>query len=100
MTKFIVGKHNGSRIGELGRLLELKGKLSIWDLQNVESVNDALDANLKDRDYLEELVFQWNDTLDKLNISDIQRGVLENLQPHKTLKRLIINNYDGESFPN
>ncbi|XP_040994462.1 putative disease resistance protein At3g14460 isoform X2 [Juglans microcarpa x Juglans regia] len=100
LTKFIVSKHNGSRIGELGRLLKLKGKLSIWDLQNVESVKDALDANLKDRDYLEELVLQWNDTSDKLNISDIQRGVLENLQPHKNLKRLTINNYDGESFPN
>ena len=33
-------------------------------------------------------------------ISQSERDVLNNLQPHTNLKRLVINNYSGTSFPN
>ncbi|KAG6679055.1 hypothetical protein I3842_14G111800 [Carya illinoinensis] len=98
LTKFIISKHNGSCIGELGKLINLRGKLSIWELQNVRSAEDALDAGLKDKDYLEELVLQWNPT-NKFGICESQRGVLENLQPHENLKSLTINYYCGKGFP-
>jgi len=97
LTKFIVSKHSGSSIEELGNLANLRGKLSILELQNVGSPTDALRACLKDRKYLEELVLEWN-ALDA-NISECQIYVLDNLRPHSNLKSLTINNYGGEILP-
>ncbi|KAG6677241.1 hypothetical protein I3842_14G015700 [Carya illinoinensis] len=100
LSKFIVNKHdNGSsNIGELGNLINLRGKLLIGQLQNVRSAKDALDARLKDK-RLEELVLEWNPSKQVRGISESQRGVLENLQSHEKLKSLTIQSYDGRGFP-
>jgi Leucine-rich repeat (LRR) protein len=97
LTKFIISKHSGACIEELGKLVNLRGKLSVLDIQNVVSPTVALKTCLKDRKYFEELVLEWNafDT----NLSECQRSVLENLQPHSNLKSLTINGYDAESLP-
>ncbi|KAF5469799.1 hypothetical protein F2P56_010359 [Juglans regia] len=102
LSKFIVSKHDsasGSSIGELGKLKNLRGELSIEKLQNVRSADDALDASLKDKVYLEQLALLWDIPQEELGISESQRGVLENLQPHKNLKSLKISYYSGKSFP-
>jgi hypothetical protein len=97
LTKFIVSKHSGASIEELGNLANLRGKLSILELQNIVSPTDALKACLKDRKYLEELVLEWK-ALDA-NILERQISILDNLRPHSNLKSLTINNYGGESLP-
>ncbi|XP_059440504.1 putative disease resistance protein At3g14460 [Corylus avellana] len=96
LTKFIVSRHSGACIKELGKLANLRGTISILELQNVVSPMDALKACFKDREYLEELVLEWN-ALDT-NISECQRSVLDNLRPPSNLKSLTINNYGAESF--
>ncbi|KAG6628438.1 hypothetical protein CIPAW_14G013300 [Carya illinoinensis] len=100
LSKFIVSKHDSgsSNIGELEKLIDLRGKLLIQKLQNVRSANDALDASLKDKRYLEELVLEWNPPEEVLGISESQKGVLENLQSHEKLKSLTINHYGGEGL--
>ncbi|KAG7945834.1 hypothetical protein I3843_14G008600 [Carya illinoinensis] len=100
LSKFILSKHSGSCIGELGKLINLRGKLLIQKLEYVRSAYDALDASLKDKGYLEELVLEWNPPKEVLGISESQRDVLQNLQPHKNLKSLTINYYGGKEFPN
>ncbi|KAF5445890.1 hypothetical protein F2P56_031565 [Juglans regia] len=97
LTKFVINKYNGSSIGELGKLINLRGNLSILELQNVKSHVDALDACLKDRKYIEELVLEWNPN--GINISKDQRTVLDSLQPHRNLKSISINYYGGQNFP-
>ncbi|XP_062173778.1 putative disease resistance protein At3g14460 [Alnus glutinosa] len=97
LSKFIISKDSGACIGELGKLANLRGRLSLLELQNVVSHTDALKACLNDRKYLEELVLEWN-ALDT-NISECQRSVLDNLRPHCNLKILTINNYGAESLP-
>jgi hypothetical protein len=97
LTKFIIGKHSGACIEELGKLANLRGRLSVSELQNILSHSKALKACLNDRKYLEELVLKWN-ALDN-NISECQRSVLDNLRPHCNLKRLTIKNYGAESLP-
>ncbi|XP_059440702.1 putative disease resistance RPP13-like protein 1 [Corylus avellana] len=97
LTKFIISKQNGACIEELGKLTNLRGRLSILELQNVVPPTDALKACLNDRKYLEELVLEWN-ALDS-NISECQRSVLHNLRPHNNLKSLTINNYGAGSLP-
>ncbi|KAG6632573.1 putative disease resistance protein At3g14460 [Carya illinoinensis] len=96
LSKFIVGKQSRAGMEELGNLANLGGKLCISNLQNVESAIDALAARLKDKKYLEELQLEWACEND---ISESQRAVLKNLQPHANLKSLSIVGYGGQSFP-
>ncbi|XP_057750864.1 putative disease resistance RPP13-like protein 1 [Arachis stenosperma] len=96
LTTFIVGKSSGSRISELGALSQLHGLLSIVNLQNVIDATEASGANLMMKTFIDELVFEWTNDVHNLSKEAI---VLYNLQPHKNLKRLKIENYGGRTFP-
>ncbi|XP_059463422.1 putative disease resistance protein At3g14460 [Corylus avellana] len=95
LTKFVVNNRSGSCIGELGKLANLRGSLSISGLQNVESPTETLDASLRDKKYLEELVLEWEV---HTNFAESQRSVLDSLRPHSNLKSLTIKYYGGISF--
>ncbi|CBI29749.3 unnamed protein product, partial [Vitis vinifera] len=96
LSNFIVGQKGGSRIGELGELSDIGGRLEISEMQNVECARDALRANMKDKRHLDELSLAWRDE----GTNDvIQSGVLNNLQPHPNLKQLTIAGYPGVAFP-
>ncbi|XP_042958699.1 putative disease resistance RPP13-like protein 1 isoform X2 [Carya illinoinensis] len=95
---FVVNKHCGSSIGELGSLEDIGGKLTITKLQNVKSPTDALDARLKDKKHLTNLELKWDPTTGNISESD-QITVLGNLQPNTNLKSLTIDNYGGKSLP-
>jgi hypothetical protein len=96
LTKFIVGKGSGLCIGELEKLTNLRGSLSILELQNVESPTDVLNAtSLRNKKYLEELVLGWKYGN---RFSEGQRSVLDSLRPHRNLKSLTIQSYGGKSF--
>ena len=99
LTTFVVVKHGGARISELRDLSCLGGALSILNLQNIVNATDALEANLKDKKDIENLVLSWDPSAIAGN-SDNQTRVLEWLQPHNKLKRLTIGYYCGEKFPN
>ncbi|XP_059597572.1 putative disease resistance RPP13-like protein 1 [Vitis vinifera] len=98
LTTFVVGKHSGARIAELQDLSHLRGALSIFNLQNVVNATDALKANLKKKEDLDDLVFAWDTNVIDSD-SDNQTRVLENLQPHTKVKRLNIQHYYGTKFP-
>ncbi|KAG6628313.1 putative disease resistance protein At3g14460 [Carya illinoinensis] len=98
LTEFVVSKHDGgSSIEELGKLINLRGKLLVRELQNVRS---AKDASLKMKDYIKKLVLEWNRPEEVLGISESQRDVLEDLQPHENLESLVLYCYGGNGFPN
>ncbi|KAM3685868.1 hypothetical protein ACJW31_11G151500 [Castanea mollissima] len=97
LTTFVVGKHTGSSIKELGELHHLSGALSILNLQNVHHARDAREVNLKDKQYLSELVFQCGFDNES---SENARDVLEQLCPHSKLESLTIKDYGGTKFPN
>jgi hypothetical protein len=97
LTTFVVSKHSGSSIKELRELQHLSGSLSILNLQNVLHDKDAMEVNLKDKQDLSELVFEWGHGNDN---SENERNVLEQLRPHEKLKCLTIKNYGGTRFPN
>ncbi|KAG6679192.1 hypothetical protein I3842_14G118400 [Carya illinoinensis] len=100
LTKFVVSKRTGCSIRELGKLANLRGALSILDLENVESSTDVQGACLGNKMDLIELALNWK-AGSNTEISKSQRDVVLNgLQPHKNLKSLTINGYMGESFPN
>ncbi|WKA00307.1 hypothetical protein VitviT2T_018675 [Vitis vinifera] len=97
LSTFIVGQNGGLR---LGTLRELSGSLVISKLQNVVCDRDALEANMKDKKYLDELKFEWdNESTDVGGVMQNRRDILSSLQPHTNLKRLHINSFSGLSFP-
>ncbi|KAL6329304.1 hypothetical protein AAG906_016196 [Vitis piasezkii] len=97
LSTFIVGQNGGLR---LGAMRELSGSLVISKLQNVVCDRDALEANMKDKKYLDELKFEWdNENTDVGGVVQNRSDILSSLQPHTNLKRLHINSFSGLSFP-
>ena len=109
VTDFVVSKDlHSSKISELGQLSHLR-TLSITKLENVAYFKHALEANLKSKKYLNELFFKrttHHQVKNKNVHAHLQthkkqyENVLINLQPHENLKKLMIENYDGTTFPN
>ncbi|KAF7815607.1 putative disease resistance protein [Senna tora] len=98
LTCFFVGRHqDGLRVSELKKIPHLQGKLSVLNLQNVVDSMDAVKADLKSRQQIEELELEWgSDTQD----SQLTRDVLDKLQPSTNLRGLNIKCNGGTSFPN
>ncbi|GMN22786.1 hypothetical protein TIFTF001_040338 [Ficus carica] len=94
LSDFVLGENSGSRIKELGALQLLHGSLRISGLENVV---DVLEADLKNKEFLTELILQWNggETED----TSKEREVHNVLEPHRKLKKLEIKGYRGTIFP-
>ncbi|KAK8665462.1 hypothetical protein V6N13_005629 [Hibiscus sabdariffa] len=97
LTDFVLEGHNGSSINELGKLKHLGGGVAISGLETVARAVDAKDANLKDKMNLKELKLIWSGNND--GDSKLVREVLEQLEPHLNLERLVITGYNGTRFP-
>ncbi|XP_058721830.1 putative disease resistance RPP13-like protein 1 [Vicia villosa] len=95
LTNFVVGESNGSDIEELESLNLLQGKLCLSGLNNVTDPTHAVKSRLQDKKYLEEIHMIFDGSLMESNVS-----VLDALQPNNNLKRLTIQNYYGNHFPN
>lgn len=98
---FIVGSSSGRcGIGELKNLVNLRGDLHISGLSNVVHGWDAEEANLKNKENIQNLTLQWF-SLDRsfLRLDDESVSeVLERLQPHTNLEVLVIKDYCGIRF--
>ncbi|KAJ8644991.1 hypothetical protein MRB53_006739 [Persea americana] len=107
LSKFPVGDENGGRkIGELKNLNLLTGKLMIENLERVVNVNEAREAQLNKKSYLQTLCFYYKSKTDEewkmSGDGEMERmeGVFEGLGPlHSNLKKLEIKNYVGSKFP-
>ncbi|GKV52192.1 hypothetical protein SLEP1_g58781 [Rubroshorea leprosula] len=101
LSKFIVGKEEGlMRLSYLKNFSQLGGNLSILNLQNVLNVQDAMEANLKNINGLDELLLEWtSDFGDSRNESKEEMQVLNLLKPHSKLKSFTIVSYGGQKFP-
>ncbi|KAJ8644987.1 hypothetical protein MRB53_006735 [Persea americana] len=106
LSKFPVGDENGGcKIGELKNLNLLRGALRIVNLERVLNVNEAREAQLNKKSYLQTLCFYYKHKTDEeLRISgdgEMERMevVFEGLGPlHSNLKKLDIKNYVGSKF--
>ncbi|KAF5185347.1 Disease resistance protein rga2 [Thalictrum thalictroides] len=93
LSAFIAGKGRGYQIAELKNMNNLQGSLRIFKLENVLTVEDAEEAAMFDKEYLSGLELQWSLACDEAV------EVLEGLQPHRNLKKLVIISYGGLTFP-
>ncbi|KAL1340527.1 putative disease resistance protein RGA1 [Arachis hypogaea] len=97
LSEYIVKSEKGHSLAEL-RDLNLGGRLNIEGLENVGSISEAEDANLKGKQDLRELRLSW-DNSGKTKSAVGAEEVLEALQPHSTLKLLTIHAYEGLHWP-
>ncbi|KAL1370551.1 putative disease resistance RPP13-like protein 1 isoform X1 [Arachis hypogaea] len=96
LTRFIVSKQqHGLKLAEMRKFPNLQGKLCISKLENVFDPSDACQANLKEKNQIEEILLEWSDSI----LEDSQQVVLEHLQPSTSLKKLSVKYYGGSTFP-
>ncbi|XP_075661750.1 putative disease resistance protein RGA3 [Castanea sativa] len=97
LTFFDVGQDIGGQIEELGCLSQLRGELSIYNLEHVRDKEEAKTAKLAEKLEVHKLGFHWSWSGREGNNND--ENVLEGLQPHPKLKSLKIEKFEGEKFP-
>ncbi|XP_016184664.1 putative disease resistance RPP13-like protein 1 [Arachis ipaensis] len=111
LSDFVVGKHEENKIKELGALANLRESISIDKLENVVDSSEAWEARMFDKDGIDSLKLSWwshksmegvfafavkkKDAAD----SQIERDILDKLQPHSNLKEVEISGYRGTTFP-
>ncbi|KAL4598130.1 hypothetical protein ACB092_11G037500 [Castanea dentata] len=99
LSDFVVGKDNGSKIGDLMNLEFLRGRLCISSLENVLDVEDARRVNLNGKKNLDALEIKWGSEPNDLQDASIAVDVLDLLRPWTTVKELSIDGYIGVKFP-
>ncbi|XP_038975759.1 putative disease resistance protein RGA4 isoform X2 [Phoenix dactylifera] len=97
LEEFRVTKKRRHEIGELKGLRNLRRRLAIKNLENVNSKKEAMEAMLKDKEHLTALNLIKN--LDPRSLPDAETEIFEGLQPHPSLKELSIKGYGGTRFP-
>ncbi|CAM0953330.1 unnamed protein product [Alopecurus aequalis] len=95
---FEVRIKQGYELKRLRDLNNLHGSLVISGLENVASMEEALEANLATKGELTELTLQW-DFSDRWYDPEVDADVLEGLCPPVGLKKLKIAGYKGSRYP-
>jgi len=93
LKEFRVQNKDGFDISQLGNLKEIKGSLSILDLENVTSKEEATRAGIKQKKHLRTLSLSWGSA--SASPAAIQEKVMEGLKPHENLAHLTVVNYAG-----
>nr|UBY07044.1 NBS-LRR disease resistance protein [Dasypyrum villosum] len=100
LQTFLVVKEQGCELKQLSGLNQLCGSLDICGLKNVESQQEALEANLADKEGLRKLVLHWeSNERGELKEKEVQTEVLEGLCPPNHLESLTIYFYHGLRYP-
>ncbi|RYR71520.1 hypothetical protein Ahy_A02g005772 [Arachis hypogaea] len=103
LSGYILGKQEENGIRELGSLDNLHGSLCISNLKNVNNSREALEAKMGNKKHINILELKWIPEDDDEEDDDVdfqkERNILGELQPHRNLKELSIDDYRGEIFP-
>lgn len=97
LSLFIVGPDDGRRINELQALDHLSGEVEIKGLEHVKTREEAKEANLMRKQNIVSLKLVWSNV--DSDGENCQRDVLEGLQPHPNIKRLLIQGHNGLTIP-
>ncbi|CAL9777857.1 unnamed protein product [Musa acuminata subsp. burmannicoides] len=98
LEEFQVARKRGHQIGELKHLRNLRRRLCIRNLENVESMEEAMEAQLKDKHQLNEVSNCWTEDREDRR-GDLDMAILEGLEPACGLKQLVITSYGGLRYP-
>ncbi|CAN6165813.1 unnamed protein product [Urochloa humidicola] len=103
LTEFNIGKNlSQCSIAELKNLNGLRGHVHITGLENIKTADDAREATIVDKHFLEALTLEWSYTDEGMDDGIgpvISNKILQNLQPSSNLQKLVVRNYAGNLFP-
>ncbi|KAF2926218.1 hypothetical protein DAI22_06g109400 [Oryza sativa Japonica Group] len=94
---FIVETGDGRKIGELRGMNQLSVALLISSICNVKNEEEAAEASLVEKRYLQNLVLQWRKKVTSL-VKSSENGVLEALHPPPRIEHLTVQGFGGDSF--
>ncbi|OAY72995.1 putative disease resistance protein At3g14460 [Ananas comosus] len=102
LSRFSASSESACSIGQLKNLRNLRGELCISKLENVLDENEAKEANLRNKPFVDAVMLRWSEGGNgSFSTSGSRPGeVLEHLCPSTRLKYLQIENYNGARFPN
>ncbi|KAJ4734081.1 Disease resistance protein (CC-NBS-LRR class) family [Rhynchospora pubera] len=78
----------------------IRGRLKISELQNLNDPKEATLANLKKKENLNGLALSWNPDALLNDCIECSLPLLEALQPPSSIKSLELEGYPGEQYPN
>ncbi|KAJ4818389.1 Disease resistance protein RGA2 [Rhynchospora pubera] len=97
LSEYQVQRQHGHRIGELKDMTQLLRKLYLSGLENIDEKEEAAQAMLSNKRYLDILILGW---ADNRNINQVlDEEVLQALQPHPNLMVFHIYYYGGLQLP-
>ncbi|XP_057741617.1 putative disease resistance protein At3g14460 isoform X1 [Arachis stenosperma] len=97
LSDYIVGKDaDNNGVKELGALANIHESLHIHQLENIMDGAQALEARIADKKHLKGLYLTWSYSHSYI---DDSQDILNNLKPHRNLRKLSINEYKGLTFP-
>ncbi|KAL6644053.1 hypothetical protein ACP70R_018819 [Stipagrostis hirtigluma subsp. patula] len=98
LRRFDVQKERkGFELKQLGQLLQLRGSLEIHNLEKINSIKEANEAQLVHMNHLNRLKLHWD--TDQLNMNPKQEDVLDCLKPHSNLREVCIRGHGGGTCP-
>ncbi|XP_058213632.1 disease resistance protein RGA2-like isoform X2 [Rhododendron vialii] len=97
LSLFVVGKNKGCHLSELQHL-NLGGVLRIEHLERVKNPMDAKEANLVGKHNLRMLILCWEDNDESESQENVEE-LIEALEPHPNIEKLVIKNYYGTHLP-
>ncbi|KAK1364885.1 Disease resistance protein RGA1 [Heracleum sosnowskyi] len=98
MPHFVVSRDQNCLIGQLGMLKDLRGKLELYGLDDIENMKEASQASLFTKSNIDLLKLVWSNSKDEVEETN-DEDVIEGLKPHTSLKELTIDYFKGRKFP-
>lgn len=99
LPHFVVTRDQNCLIGQLGGLNDLRGKLDLYGLSDVENMEDASKAKLYTKFNIEHLLLNWSNNVDEREDGEgNHKDVMEGLKPNTNLKELTIDYFKGGKF--
>ncbi|XP_031286372.1 putative disease resistance protein RGA3 [Pistacia vera] len=97
LSNFVVGEGVVSSLKDLKELKFIRGELYTSRLDNATDCHETRDSILCDKKDLEVLVLEWSSSHASRD-EEVEKIVLDILQPHTNLKELTINNFCGKKI--
>ncbi|KAF2320671.1 hypothetical protein GH714_029921 [Hevea brasiliensis] len=104
LSDFVVAWDEGSKgamLNELNNLNQLKGRIVLHDLINVENVEiESNQVNLREKKHLQYLVLRWSYSFlyEETGVENNEL-FLEKLEPHPNLQSLVVESFMGKQLP-
>uniref|UniRef100_M8CQC3 Disease resistance protein RGA2 n=1 Tax=Aegilops tauschii TaxID=37682 RepID=M8CQC3_AEGTA len=101
LTTFVVDTRDGCGIEELKDLWHLRNRLELYNLRKIKSIENAKEANLQQKQNLNELLYSWGREIydEPENEACNEEEVFQCLKPHSKIQILELYGYGGREIP-